>query len=369
MGEWKECKLGKLLTLEYGKGLKGYREGIGQYEVFGTNGKIGFTEEYLYDQPSIVIGRKGAYRGVHLARKPFYVIDTAFYTKAKNGNTDNLFLYYWFKGVDIDAMDSGSAIPSTSRDEVYDLDIALPPLPEQKAIASLLAGLDDKIDLLHRQNKTLEAMAETLFRQWFVEEAGDDWPEKTLNEILTTKGGTTPSTKIPEYWNGSIHWTTPRDLSNNDSIYLFDTARKITEEGLAKISSGLLPKGTLLLSSRAPVGYLAFSEVSLAINQGYIAIIDNKGFSKHFIFLWLKTNMEYVKSYANGSTFQEISKTTFKSLQLLVPPEEKRREFDEIIMPSFEKIRLNVRQIRTLEKLRNTLLPKLMSGEVRVHHD
>jgi type I restriction enzyme S subunit len=169
-----ECKIGELITLEYGKGLRDYRENAGKYEVFGTNGKIGFTENYLYDKPSIVIGRKGAYKGVHLASKPFYVIDTAFYTKAKNGNTDNIFLYYWLKDIDIDAMDSGSAIPSTIRDEVYDLDIALPPLPEQKAIASVLSSLDDKIDLLHRQNKTLEAMAETLFRQWFIEEAQDD---------------------------------------------------------------------------------------------------------------------------------------------------------------------------------------------------
>jgi type I restriction enzyme S subunit len=248
------------------------------------------------------------------------------------------------------------------------LQIPTPPLHEQKAIASVLSSLDDKIDLLHRQNKTLEAIAETLFRQWFIEEAGEDWEETTIGEILTAKGGSTPSTNIAEYWDGEIHWTTPKDLSNNNSIYLFDTARKISNKGLAKISSGLLPEGTLLLSSRAPVGYLAFSKVPLAINQGYIAIIDNKGFSKYFIWLWLKSNMEYIQSHANGSTFQEISKTSFKSLQLFVPPRETRNKFDEIIMPFFEKIKLNCIQIRTLEKLRDNLLPKLMSGEVRVNY-
>ena len=209
-------------------------------------------------------------------------------------------------------------------------------------------------------------MAETLFRQWFVEEAGEEWEERCLGDILTVKGGSTPSTKNPEYWGGNIHWTTPRDLSNATSIYLLNTSRTITEKGLEKISSGLLPEGTLLLSSRAPVGYLAFSNMPISINQGYIAILDNKRFSKHWIYLWLKENMDYVKSHANGSTFQEISKSSFRSLLVTLPPEDLRNKFDSIISPVFDKIRKNTLQIRTLENLRDTLLPKLMSGEVRV---
>ena len=128
MNKWSECKIGDIVSLEYGKGLKDYRDGIGSYEVFGTNGKIGFTDQIIYDQPSIIIGRKGAYRGVHLAAKPFFVIDTAFYIKNLRADLSTLFLYYWFKNIDINEMDTGSAIPSTSRDEVYDLEILLPPL-------------------------------------------------------------------------------------------------------------------------------------------------------------------------------------------------------------------------------------------------
>jgi len=148
-----------------------------------------------------------------------------------------------------------------------------------------------------------------------------------------------------------------------------DTLRKISHKGLEKISSGLLPKGTLLLSSRAPVGYLAFAEIPLAINQGYIAIIDDKGFSNIFIYLWLRINMDYVKSHANGSTFQEISKTSFKALKTAIPPKDLRLKFDEIVNNNFKKIRTNLYQIRSLESLRDTLLPKLMSGEVRVQYD
>ena len=244
-----------------------------------------------------------------------------------------------------------------------------PPLPEQRAIASVLSSLDDKIDLLHRQNETLEKMAETLFRQWFVEKVDESWEVSSLNEVLTVKGGATPSTKNPTFWDGDIHWTSPRDITTLNAIYLFDTDRKITEAGLKKISSGLLPKGTLLMSSRAPVGVLAFAEVPIAINQGYIAIIDDKGFSKEFLFLWLKTNMDYVQSYANGSTFLEISKSAFKSLEIQIPPCELRGKFQEWIKPNFEKIKSNQTQIRSLTSLRDTLLPKLMSGEVRVNYE
>ena len=281
-----------------------------------------------------------------------------------------LFAYYWFASDLVQQLivrrNTGSTIPLINLSVLKSLPVPLPSLREQEAITAVLASLDDKIDLLHRQNKTLESLAQTLFRHWFIDGAEDDWEVGTLNDVLTAVGGTTPSTKSPEFWDGDIHWTTPRDLSNNDGPYLLDTARKITESGLAKISSGLLPKGTLLLSSRAPVGYLGFSDVPIAINQGYIAILDDKGFSKHFIYLWLKENMDYVKSYAGGTTFMEISKSSFRTLEIAIPPVELREDFERIIVPLFQKIRANTHQIVTLEKLRDTLLPKLMSGEVRV---
>jgi len=202
-----------------------------------------------------------------------------------------------------------------------------------------------------------------------VEEARDDWEEAVLNDILSVKGGATPSTKNSEYWDGYIPWTTPRDLSGSNHIYLFDTERKITENGLAKISSGLLPIGTILLSSRASIGYLSITDVPVSINQGFIAILDDKGFSKYFIYLWVKINLEYIISNANGSTFLEISKSVFRGLEISVPPADLRQEFDKQVVPIFQKIKTNSIQIRTLEKLRETLLPKLMSGEVRVEYE
>lgn len=267
---------------------------------------------------------------------------------------------------EIENLHVGSLIPHFKKGDFGRLLIPVPNLDTQKYIGEMYFTLSYKIDLLHRNNKTLEEMAETLFRQWFVEGAMEDWEVKQLDDILTTVGGTTPSTSNPEFWNGDIAWTSPRDITTLNGIYLFDTERKITEQGLKKVSSGILPAGTLLMSSRAPVGVLAFAEIPVSINQGYIAILDNKGYDKIFIYLWLKQNMELVHSYSNGSTFMEISKSAFRSLEINIPPKKLVTKFISHISDIFIKIRHNEKSIKQLIITRDSLLPKLMSGQVRV---
>ena len=167
-GEWRTALWGELATLEYGKSLRGYKSSKGSYQVYGTNGPIGWHSEAIFHRPSVIIGRKGAYRGVHYSPDPFFVIDTAFYLKPK-GELDTRWAYYQLLTQDINGMDSGSAIPSTSREDFYDLPVQVPPLPEQRAIAHVLGTLDDKIELNRRINETLEEMARALFKSWFVD--------------------------------------------------------------------------------------------------------------------------------------------------------------------------------------------------------
>lgn len=294
--------------------------------------------------------------------------------RGKNQYVHNPFLKYYFQSsqgqYELQSRASGTTVFGIKAEVLKKVPVILPPLPEQKAIASVLSSLDDKIDLLNRQNKTLEAMAETLFRQWFIEPCKDGlpegWREGNIDSLVSVKSGTTPSTSNPDYWGGEIYWTSPRDITNLNGIFLFDTERKITELGLKQIGSGLLPSESLLMSSRAPVGVLAFTEIPVAINQGYAGIVCDKGFSREFLYLWLKTNMDYVQSHANGSTFQEISKSSFKSLLVQIADEKYMDKFDSLISPLFLKLKKNSIQIHTLEKLRDTLLPKLISGEVRV---
>jgi len=274
-------------------------------------------------------------------------------------------LFKYLKG-DFDVFATGSAQPQLPIRDLKEISFLLPLLPEQRAIAGVLSSLDDKIALLHRQNKTLEGMAEALWRKMFVEEADPGWKKGKLGDYITVKGGTTPSTKNPEFWNGNICWTSPRDLSGSNKVFLHETERRITEKGLTQIGSGLLPVGTVLLSSRAPIGYLTISNIPVAINQGYIAVICDRLFSNSYMFLWIKSNMDLIIGSANGSTFLEISKSVFKSLEVNVPNESDLEKFDLTTKPVFDKILANEIQIRTLSRLRDTLLPKLMSGEVRV---
>ena len=294
--------------------------------------------------------------------------------RGKENISDNEFIFYLSRWDEVRGFAEGHFEGTSGRQRVpkncFDnLFLDLPELPEQRAIASILSSLDDKIDLLHRQNKTLEQLAETLFRQWFVVGVEDGWEICKLGDFISVKGGTTPSTTRSEFWNGNINWTSPRDLSNNNSLFLFNTERKITEKGLKQIGSGLLPVGTVLLSSRAPIGYLVITEIPVAINQGYIAIICDKFFSNYFIYLWVKKNLDTIVNAANGSVFLEISKSTFKELEITIPPIQKLEIFDKEIGPLFQKIKSNTIQIRTLTQLRDTLLPKLMSGEIRLNCD
>jgi type I restriction enzyme S subunit len=192
------------------------------------------------------------------------------------------------------------------------------------------------------------------------------WKVGVLDDILEVKGGTTPSTKEQKFWDGEFHWTSPRDLSNLKFPLLLNTEKKITKEGLKKIGSGLLPKGTLLLSSRAPIGYLAITEIETAINQGYIAINAKKDFSNLYLLYWIKSNMDLIVERANGSTFVEISKTNFKQINCLIPNKNILTDFVFQVEALFEQLRINLIENQELTNLRDTLLPKLISGELEV---
>jgi type I restriction enzyme S subunit len=263
--------------------------------------------------------------------------------------------------------------------------IPTPPLPEQRFIAHILGTLDDKIELNRRMNETLEAMARALFKSWFVDfdpvrakadqnfedsEIGQipkGWRVRPVGDLAEIVGGSTPSTKDPSYWEGGTHqWVTPKDLSTLAVPVLLDTERRITDAGLGQISSGLLPTGTVLLSSRAPIGYLAVAEVPVALNQGFIAMKPKHGISNLFLLLWARHAHDEIVSRANGSTFLEISKSNFRPIPIAAPPDETMDAFDKIARPLYQRIVMCARECLTLAHMRDTLLPKLISGELRV---
>ncbi len=377
MSEWKECKWGDLATLEYGKGLIDYQRENGKYPVYGTNGKIGTSDVFLCSYPGIIIGRKGAYRGVHFSNNPFYVIDTAFYLNPKVADLNMKFAYYQLLTVDINYMDSGSAIPSTSREDFYDLDIMLPPLPEQKSIASILSSLDDKIDLLHRQNNTLEALAETLFRQWFVEEAEEGWETGKLGDYV-------------ECINGYSYNSSELNPSKNALVTLksFDRNGGFSIEGFKEFT-GKIKHNQVVHEGDLVVAHTDITQEAEVIGNPALVISDPKfenlvitmdlvkvvpiadWISKEFIYFLMRSRefKHHCLGCANGTTVLHLNKEAIPSFEFKIPKKENIIGFSIKAKDLVQKRFTNHKQIRTLTRLRDTLLPKLMSGKVRVEYE
>ena len=321
----------------------------------------------------------------------------------------------------------GATMPNLNTSILRDVPLLIPDQKTIKMIESCWGNINKRLVLFENQNQTLEQIVQALFKSWFVDfdpvidnvlAAGNDipgvlqhkveqrqkaqqlpdfkplpegiralfpnefeqtdelnigvagwipkgWRVSSTGDELGISGGATPSTKNPEFWEGGdIHWTSPKDLSGNGSKILLDTSRKITEAGLAKITSGLLPVDTVLMSSRAPVGYLALAKVPLAINQGYIALQCEKVLTPEYTMQFLDSIMDEIKGISGGTTIAEISKKTFRSIKLIVPSKPVIEAFTSIVKVNYDKITENVKQMNSLIETRDYLLPKLITGEV-----
>jgi len=236
-------------------------------------------------------------------------------------------------------------------------------------MAAISGKTEEELDKLTPEQYTNLKTTAALFPDELVDsELGEiplGWKISEIGKEVTIVGGGTPSTKNAEFWeDGDIHWTTPRDMSNLTDKILLNTDRKITEAGLAKISSGLLPINTVLMSSRAPVGYLAITKVPIAINQGYIAMKCEKVLSPEYIVQWAESVMDEIKQRASGTTFAEISKKNFKIIPTIVPNTALVSEHSKTTANIYAQITRSLRETKCLEKTRDSLLPKLLSGEI-----
>ncbi|MEA3447060.1 MAG: restriction endonuclease subunit S, partial [Bacteroidota bacterium] len=285
---------------------------------------------------------------------------------------NNDFLYYLLKDnvASFHSASYGAVFDTITKETFSQIAVSVPPLPEQKAIASVLSSLDDKIDLLHRQNKTLEAMAETFFRQWFVEEAQEDWEEIVITELFEIRDGTHDSPKQSPIGKPLI---TSKHIGNNrldiKNTYLIseDDFYNVNKRSKVETNNILFPMiGTIGLT------YLEQSEtVGYAIkNIGLFKTSQNTDW-RYYTFLWINSSLgkEFIHEYRSGSTQEYIALGSLRSIVFDAPPLNLLLEFNKVIHAYFQKIKNNILQIRTLEKLRDTLLPKLMSGEVRVQYD
>lgn len=275
---------------------------------------------------------------------------------------------------------TGSAQPQLPIKNFSQIYLNVPDIKTQHRIADIVSAYDDLIKNNQRQIKLLEEAAQRLYKEWFVDlrfpghentkivdGVPEGWRVASIADICDTVGGGTPSTKIQSYYEkGDILWVTPTDITRNFSLALLDTEKKITPEGLKNSSANMLPAETILMTSRASVGFFGMCKYEVCTNQGFISCIPKRENLQMYLLFNLKSRVEEIRQKAGGSTYLEISKTVFRELKIILPKDEVLAEYQKNVHDIFDEIYCRTEMIKSLVDMRNRLLPKLMSGEVEV---
>ena len=292
--------------------------------------------------------------------------------RAKKGISDPQFVYYTainpvFRNVAIKSMVGSSGRQRVQQSVLEELELSVPDLDEQRRIGDFLARIDEKIALNDRINDNLEQQAQSYFQELFVDNADPEWAIGTISDLGTIVGGSTPSKAKPEYYTESgIAWITPKDLSINKSKFVSHGENDITELGLKNSSAAIMPEGTVLFSSRAPIGYIAIAAGEVTTNQGFKSVVPKPEIGTPFVYFFLKNTLPVIEGMASGSTFKEVSGSTMKNVPAVIPDAETLAKFSDFCAPIFAQQRILEEQNQSLATLRDNLLPKLMSGEIDV---
>lgn len=410
--EWKEVRLGDVCEIKHGFAYKGkYFSDTPTCDILVTPGNFTLSGGFKLDKPKFYNGP--VEKDYILSKGDLIVtmtdlgknIDTlgysalvpevkglTFHHNQRIGlvenianNVDKYFLYWIMRTPAYQSFiathSSGTTVHHTSPKGIGNYVFKLPPLDDQRRIASILSSLDRKIELNNKINADLEEMAQAIFKNWFVDfepfkdgkfvdsELGmipEGWKVGRLDEIADVVGGSTPSKAKPEYYTQKgIAWLTPKDLSNHPAVYTSRGVIDITEEGYNSTSTKLMPKGTILFTSRAPIGYISIAQNDICTNQGFKSLVPKKA-GTCFLYCFLKYVTPEIEKKSTGSTFKEASGSLMKSLQVIMPEQKVFEDFETIVSPLFARIESLEKENSRLSLLRDTLLPRLMSGELEV---
>ena len=408
--EWKEVRLGDVCEIKGGKRLpKGINlitqknshpyirvRDLGKSKTLELNSSYEYVDEITQKQIQRYITLKGdilisivgtigliaivggSLNGANLTENCVKLV--------KLDNIDSEYLYYYLKSPlgqqNISRGTVGAVQAKLPIKNIQEFNINCPVLiSDQRRIASILSSLDRKIELNNKINADLEEMAQAIFKNWFVDfepfkdgkfvdsELGmipEGWKVGRLDEIADVVGGSTPSKAKPEYYTQKgIAWLTPKDLSNHPAVYTSRGVIDITEEGYNSTSTKLMPKGTILFTSRAPIGYISIAQNDICTNQGFKSLVPKKA-GTCFLYCFLKYVTPEIENKSTGSTFKEASGSLMKSLQVIMPEQKVFEDFETIVSPLFTRIESLEKENSRLSLLRDTLLPRLMSGELEV---
>ena len=293
--------------------------------------------------------------------------------RAKKDVVSPKYLYYFLKNtstvaeLQLLAETRSGTFPQITFSEVANLTIPVPSLAVQEVIVQTMQCLEDKITCNEQINDNLEQQAQSYFQELFVDNADPEWAIGTISDLGTVVGGSTPSKAKPEYYTESgIAWITPKDLSINKSKFVSHGENDITELGLKNSSAAIMPEGTVLFSSRAPIGYIAIAAGEVTTNQGFKSVVPKPEIGTPFVYFFLKNALPVIEGMASGSTFKEVSGSTMKNVPAVIPDAETLAKFSDFCAPIFAQQRILEEQNQSLATLRDNLLPKLMSGEIDV---
>lgn len=323
----------------------------------------------------IVFGRKGA------------VERHAFISESENGwmqgsdcirlrvladSVNPRFLSYYFltkrhRAFMMSMCSHGTTMASLNQKIIEKIIVPLPERSIQDKVVEILATLDKQIATNQKINENLEQQAQAYFQELFVDNADPEWTTGTISDLGTVVGGSTPSKAKPEYYTETgIAWITPKDLSINKSKFVSHGENDITELGLKNSSAVIMPEGTVLFSSRAPIGYIAIATDEVTTNQGFKSVVPKQEIGTPFVYFFLKNTLPVIEGMASGSTFKEVSGSTMKKVPAVIPDAETLAKFSNFCAPIFAQQRILEEQNQSLAILRDNLLPKLMSGEIDV---
>ena len=421
MGDLLKLKLGDICQFKAGDAFKKDMQGrsFGNYpfvkvsdmnlagnEIFITRAGNWVSESdvterrFTAHQPgSIVFAKIGialTYNRRRILRLPTIIDNNMMAATPDAKKVNERYFYYLLRTLDFNEISLGSALPYLTKKDLAEIDVALHPLPEQESIDATLSALDDKIELNRRMNEALETMARALFKDWFVDfgptrakiEGRDpylaseiwdlfpdkldedgkpvEWKNAPLKEFFSIIGGGTPKTSVEEYWDGEIPWFSVVDTPPKGSVFVTVTDKSITERGLEESSARLIPEGTTIISARGTVGNLAMAAQEMAFNQSCYALRANDRTGDCSVYLAAQHTMAQLQSMAHGSVFSTITRQTFEAVSLPMPSHAVTQAFEAFVEPLFLRIKSNVIETTTLAQARDLLLPKLISGEIRV---
>ena len=378
MHDWTELQFKDFVTLQRGFDLPKSRMLDGVVPVLGSKSIIGFHNEAKVEAPGVVTGRSGTLGLVQYSEQNFWPHNTALWVKDFKGNSPR-FVYYKLQTLNLERFNGGVSVPTLNRNVLDTLPVKIPKRTLQDRIASVLSAYDDLIENNQRRIQLLEQSAQLLYKEWFVhlrfpghehvtitDGVPEGWARKTFADVCETVGGGTPSTKVSEYWGSDVTWIVPTDVTKNDCLILLDSERKITERGLRESSAKLVPPNTILMTSRASVGFFALIDIEVCTNQGFINIIPHDEEMRMYLLFNLMSRVAEIRSNAKGTTYPEISKGRFRQMDIVIPTKNLIVDFAKTVCDIMQQVRYLKHSTLTLTQARDLLLPWLMNGEVAV---